>query len=217
MNDSAVTRRSRNSCLPPQCTRRTSGRRSAGASRRRAGTRAPDRAVVRPTSRASGAARLPARRRACASPPGRARWRRAARASRRWTPSVVEREVEQQARRVEKQAGAPVPGMPWRRPIPRCGTRARADAPAGGRPARLRVRDESKGEIPPCFAFTAAPLDEPGEALHRRGGGDMKRATSGAVRMGSSCAASSGCSSRSAQCSPVSTGTPSRQRERRCV
>ena len=43
------------------------------------------------------------------------------------------------------------------------------------------------------------------------GGGDMKRATSGAVSTGSRWEASSGCSSRSTQCSPVSTGTASRQ------
>ena len=44
------------------------------------------------------------------------------------------------------------------------------------------------------------------------GGGDMKRVTSGAVRIGHQrLARRSACNSRSAQCSPVSTGTASRQ------
>jgi hypothetical protein len=42
------------------------------------------------------------------------------------------------------------------------------------------------------------------------GGGEMKRDTSGAVRIGSSVDASLTCTSRSRQCSPVSTGTASR-------
>src|SRR5215203_4883772 len=43
------------------------------------------------------------------------------------------------------------------------------------------------------------------------GGGDMKRATSGAVRIDTRGAASPSCTSRRAQCSPVRMGTASRQ------
>src|SRR4051812_27246006 len=43
------------------------------------------------------------------------------------------------------------------------------------------------------------------------GGGEMKRATSGAASIASNPGASFCCNSRNAQCSPVSTGTASRQ------